>query len=128
MEQCRYCSMPIDRQAAAVAAETQSKVNQACSDASFARTAAVAIFIFLGLTFVPFISFFSSWAFVVTFLAVAVMLIRWQIKFGRLHSGDPDYQRAKRVKNVTLLLWILAIPAFVVRELLGVILSAILSQ
>lgn len=128
MERCRYCSAPVDRQAAAVAAETQSKVNQACSDASFVRTAAVAIFIFLVLSFLPFISFFTYWAALFTFLAVAVMLIRWQIKFGRLQSGDPDYNSARRVKNVTILLWVLAIPAFVVRELFGVILSAILSR
>ena len=128
MEHCRYCSAPIDREAAIVAAENQSKVNQAYSDASFVRTAAVAIFIFLGLSFLPFISFIAYLASIFTFLAVAVMLIRWQIKFGRLQSGDPDYLRAKRAKNITLLLWVAAIPAFLVRELFGVIISLILSR
>lgn len=40
MERCRYCSAPIDGRAAAEAAEVQSRVNRACSDASYLRTAA----------------------------------------------------------------------------------------
>lgn len=48
-EKCRFCSAPIDRQAAAVAGELQSKVNQACSDASFLWLAALVGFIALSL-------------------------------------------------------------------------------
>lgn len=53
VEKCPYCSNPVDRQAAAVAAETQSKVNQACSDASYLRSAAFVMWVFLGLSFIP---------------------------------------------------------------------------
>jgi len=123
MERCRYCSAPVDRQAAATAAEIQNRVNNACSDASFLRTAAAAMFGLLGLSFLPFISFVTYLGFIFTFLAVIVMFIRWQIRFGTLQTDDLDYQRAKRVKNVALLLWLLAIPLFLVREVLGVIIS-----
>ena len=37
MEKCPYCSTAVDRQAAAAAAESQNKVNQAVSDASYLR-------------------------------------------------------------------------------------------
>ena len=128
MERCRYCSAPVDRQAAALAAENQSKVNQACSDASFLRTAAAVMFALLGLSLLPFVALIAYLGFILTFLAVVVMLIRWQMKFGRLQTRDPDYLRAKRLKNVTLLLWVLAVPAFLVREVVGVIIAGLISQ
>lgn len=130
MQQCRYCSATIDPQAASVAAELQSKVGQACSDASYLRTAAGAMWVFLGISLIP-IPFLSIafWGFVVTFLAVMVMLIRWQIRFGGLPTGDPDYGRAKRAKNVALLFWLLALPVglLILTPFAGMI-SAMLSE
>jgi NADH:ubiquinone oxidoreductase subunit 6 (subunit J) len=123
MERCRYCSAPVDQQSAATAAEIQSKVNMACSDASFLRTAAATVFVLLGLSLLPFISLITYLGSIFIFLAVLVMVIRWQIKFGSLQTGDPDYQRAKRLKNISLLLWFLAIPVFLVREIVGAVIS-----
>jgi hypothetical protein len=128
MERCPYCSTPVDREAAAAAAEVQSRVNRACSDASFMRTAAAAMFILLGLSLLPFISLITYLGSIITFLVVLVMIIRWQIKFGSLQTGDPDYKRAKRLKNISLLLWLLAIPVFMVREILGAIISRVMFQ
>ena len=128
MKECRYCSAPVDRQAAALAADIQSKVNRACSDASFLRTAAATMFILLGLSLLPFISFVAYIGSIFIFLAVVIMLVRWQMKFGRLQTGDPDYQRAKHLKNISLLLWLLAIPVFVVREIVGAVISRMMSQ
>jgi hypothetical protein len=118
MEKCRYCSAPVDRQAAAAAAEIQSKVNQACSDASYLKTAAFVMWAFLGLSFIPLIPL-VGWGFIFTFVAVLVMIIRWQVKFGNLRTRDADYPRAKRSKNLALILWLAALfVGFVVRPLL----------
>ena len=113
MEKCRFCSVPIDKDAAVVAAELQSKVNQACSDASYLKTAAVAMFIFLGLSLVPFLPL-VFWGFVLTFFIVLVMLVRWQIKFSGLQTNDPDYRQAKRSRNLALLLWLAAVVVWAV--------------
>jgi hypothetical protein len=110
MEKCPHCSAQIDRQAAAAAAEAQGRVNQACSDASYLRTAAVGMWVFLGLSFIPFIPL-VSWGFLVTFVVVLVMFIRWQVKFGGLKTNDPDYVQAKRAKNLALVLWLAAFVA-----------------
>jgi hypothetical protein len=118
MEKCPHCSAPVDRQAAAAAGELQSKVNQACSDASYVRTAAFVVWVFLGLSFIPIIPL-VGWGFLFTFVAVLVMIIRWQVKFGGIQTKDPDYPRAKRSKNLALILWLAAlIVGFVVRPLL----------
>jgi hypothetical protein len=117
MEKCPYCSTPVDRQAAVAAAEIQSKVNQACSDASYLRTAAVVMWVFLGLSFIPFIPL-VGWGFLFTFVTVLVMIIRWQIKFGGIRTNDPDFPRAKRNRNLALVLWLTAFVGFVGRQLL----------
>jgi hypothetical protein len=113
MKECPYCSVPIDVGIAALLAERQEKTNQACSDASYLRNAAVAMYVFLvvGLLFT-----FAYLGFLGAFTVVALLLIRWQLRFGNLLSADPDYQRAQRSKNIALLLLIIASP-------LGLILS-----
>jgi hypothetical protein len=123
MQTCRHCSAPVDPQAAAAAADVQTRVNAACSDASFLRTAAAGMFVFLGLSLVPFISFVTYLGFIILFVAVMVMIIRWQLKFGKLQTADVDYKRAKRMRNVALLLWLLAIPLFLMRQVLSYLIS-----
>jgi Ca2+/Na+ antiporter len=117
MEKCPYCSTPVDRQAATAAAESQGRANQAYSDASYLRTAAFVLWVFLGLSFIPFIPL-VGWAFLFTFVVVLVLLIRWQVKFGSLKTNDPDYPRAKRNRTLALILWLAAFVGFIVRQLL----------
>ena len=123
MQRCRFCSAPVDPQAASAAAEIQSRVNRACSDASFLRTAAAAMFVLLALSLVPFISLITYLGFIITFFVVLVLIIRWQIRFGRLETSDVDYQRAKRLRNLSLILWLIAIPLFIVRDILVAIIA-----
>lgn len=95
MTQCRYCSVPVDPAVAALIADRQEKANQAYSDASYLRTAAVAMVVFLGLNLIPFLPF-VFWGFLGTFIAVIVLLIRWQIRYATLVTDDPDYKSARR--------------------------------
>jgi hypothetical protein len=126
VEKCPYCSTPVDRQVAIAAAENQSKVNQACSDASYLRTAAFVMWVFLGLSFIPVIPL-VGWASLLTFIAVLVMLVRWQVKFGGIKTSDPDYPRAKRNRNLALVLWIAAFFGLIVRQLLIEVLGVLMS-
>ena len=113
MQHCPFCKVAIDPQTAIAAAELQDKANQSYSDANYARTAAIAMWVFLGLSFIPFLPL-VGWGFVATFIVVMVMLIRWQVKFGGLKTADPDYIKAKRSRNIALILWLVAIPGFIV--------------
>ena len=118
MKKCPFCSTEVDPQAAAAAAEIQSKVNQAYSDANYLRIAAGAMWAFLGLSFIPLIPL-VGWGFLILFVGILVMVIRWQVKFRGLQTKDPDYPKAKRAKNLALILWVAAIPVgFVIRPLL----------
>lgn len=128
MTSCRYCSVPIDPATARSAAELQEKVNQACNDASYMKIAAMTMFLFVGLSLIPFIAIIY-WGFLLTFLAVIVMFIRWHIKFGGLNTSDPDYRNAKRAKNLALVLWLVAIPVgFVLRPIIAAIIYGMLMQ
>lgn len=117
MTECRYCSVPIDPGVAQMVADRQEKVNQACSDASYLRTAAIAMYVFLGLSFVPILPL-VDWGFVILFVVVIVLLIRWQVNFSGLVTSDADYKKARRSWVISLVLLIVALPlGFIVRPL-----------
>lgn len=93
--QCRFCNAPIDPGIAEAAAKMMAKVNQACSDASFLRTMAVSILVFLGLMFVPFLTWLDLVGYAFLMAAVPFMTIRWWIKFHTVRAEDRDFKRAK---------------------------------
>lgn len=121
MTTCRFCSVAIDPGIAAHVAEQQAKANQAYSDASFLRTAAVAMFTFLGLSLIPFLPF-VYWGFLITFVITIVLLVKWQLRFGSLNTSDLDYQKAKKSRTVSLILLIVAVPlGFIIRPLMDLL-------
>lgn len=120
MTQCRFCSVAIDPAIAALVGERQEKANQACSDASYLKTAAIAMLLFLAVGSIVGLVF---WGFVVTFWVVVVLLIRWQVRFGSLLTDDPDFQQAKRSRTIALVLLIVAIPLGLIVPFLGAITS-----
>ena len=119
MTQCRYCSVPVDPSVAQLIADRQEKANQAYSDASFLRTAAIAMYVFLGVSL---IIGFAFWGFLVTFVVVIVLLIRWQIRYATLVTDDPDFKSARRSWWISLAL-LLGVPViFIVRIVIEVLL------
>ena len=128
MQQCSFCSVLLDPGVATLLAEREERMTRACSDASYLKTAAIAMFVFLGVSLIPFVPL-VYYGFVITFVVVAVLLIRWQLKFSNVLSSDADYERAKRSKNLALILWIAAIPlGFIVRPLIDLILAQLFSS
>ena len=121
MTQCRFCSVPVDPGVAELIADRQEKANQAYSDASYLRTGAIAMFVFFGLSLLPFVPF-VSWAFLGTFIAVIVLLIRWQIRYATLVTDDPDYKSARRSWWISLALLLGVIVIFVIRIVIEVLL------
>lgn len=125
MRECRFCHAPIDPQAAQAAGELQAKVNDACSEASYTATAAYVMFAFLVLDLIPFIPL--VWlAYLLTFFAVIFLIVRWQVKFGGLQTRDPDYKRALFSRNVALVLWLVAMPVWIVGHIFGAVIMAVL--
>ena len=124
--ECRFCHAPIDPQAARAAGELQARVNQACSDASYTASAAYVMLAFLVLDILP-IPFIPFWlAYLLTFFAVIAMVVRWQAKFGGLQTRDPDYKRALFSRNVALVLWLVAMPVWIVGRVFGAVAWAVL--
>jgi len=117
MTQCRFCSTPIDPGIAQQIANTQEKANQAVSDASYLRTAVIAMWVFLGLTFVPFLPVVSL-GFTIVSITAIVLAIRWQVKFNGLQTNDVDYHAARKSWLTSLILLLVAVPvAFIIRPL-----------
>jgi hypothetical protein len=124
MADCPFCKVPLDPAIVALIAERQEKANRAYSDANFLRTAAGAMFVFMAVGLIPLLGFIY-YGFIFTFVVVLILLIRWQVKFGGLLTDDADYLKAKRLRNIALILWLVAIP---LGFLLGPFLSLILSR
>lgn len=109
MTSCRYCSVPIDAQAASAAIEVQDKINRACNDASLVRNLAGVMWVCFFVRFIPLIGFVAGIGMVVLFFAVPIRLVMWLVRFGGIHTSDVDYQRAKRNILVAFVLWLLII-------------------
>jgi uncharacterized iron-regulated membrane protein len=107
MKNCRYCQVAIDPGIADIIASRQAQVNQAYSDASHLRSAAIAMSVLLVIGMAFGIVF---WGFVINFFVVIVLLIRWQMRFNNIITDDPDYPKAKRNRTVAFILLIIAIP------------------
>jgi hypothetical protein len=130
---CKYCNASVDPQAAAVAADLQQEVNQACNDARMARRVAGIMWIAFAMPFlfaamgglafigtmvggmpllwiVTALLFVLSWmgvlAFIGMMVAVPPMLIRWQSRFGHIKTNDVDFKTARHNRNIALLLWL----------------------
>jgi hypothetical protein len=106
-EKCRFCSSPVDHQAAVQGAELQGRVNTACNQAKLLRNSAAVMWTFFLLGLIPFLPL--GWGFTVLFFVIPVWLIYWQLKFGRLQTADPDYKRAKRDRLIALIIWLPAL-------------------
>lgn len=122
MKECRYCSVAIDPGVAQLIADKQENANQACSDASYLRTAVIAMYVFMVLSLVPLIPLVSP-AFVILFVVVVILLIRWQVKFGGLQISDPDYETARGSWKTSFIALIVALPlGFGVRPIVQAVL------
>jgi hypothetical protein len=100
---CRFCSAPVDRQAAEAGADNQKKVNNAVNLAKWIRNAAGAMWGFVGLGLI--FGALSLAAIACIFL-IPLSLIYWQISFGGLKTADSDYAKTKRDRLIALLLWL----------------------
>jgi hypothetical protein len=93
--QCRFCSARIDPTVAEAATRQMDRVNQACSDASFLRTMAIAFLAFIGLMFFPFFGLLGIVGYWFLMFAVPCMTIRWWIRFHAVKADDRDFKRAR---------------------------------
>jgi hypothetical protein len=122
MTQCRFCSVPVDPSVAQLIADRQEKANHAYSDASYLRTAAIAMYAFLGLSFVPFLPL-VYWGFFIIFIVVIVLLVRWQIRYSGLITDDADFKSARRSWWISLAMLIAVPVVFIIRVGIGVLLA-----
>lgn len=109
MQQCPFCSAPVDPQVAQAAVAQQARINEACNDASLVRNLAGAMWLCFFLRFVPLLGCFAGLALLILFFIVAIRLTIWQAKYGSIQTADVDYRQAKRNALIALVLWILMI-------------------
>lgn len=100
---CRFCSLPVDRQAAEAAADVQKQVNDAVNLAKWTRNIAGAMWGLVGLGLIFGIASLAATACI---FLIPASLIYWQIRYARLQTADVDYKKTGRDRLIALLLWL----------------------
>ena len=118
LDNCRYCSAPIDARLADAAIHLQENVNSACNSASLIRNMAGVMWIFFFIGFIPFIKIAGAIGMLVLFILVPITLIHWRVKYGRTQTSDRDYKQAKRNWSIALALWASIILVHLAMEIL----------
>jgi hypothetical protein len=109
MQQCSFCSAPIDHAAAEQSAAATSRISSACSDASYLKIMAWSLLTFFVLFLFPFLGLAGIVGFWFLRIAIPVMCIRWWIKYGSVKTDDPDFSRARRAAIVVSIVGVLAL-------------------
>lgn len=105
MSNCSYCGVEVNLETATAAADVQSKVAKACSDASFLKVAARALAVFFLASMIPIVGGIAGWGFVILLIAVPIMLIGWWLQHKGLQTADADYEAAKRDTVISAVIW-----------------------
>jgi hypothetical protein len=98
---CRFCGVKVDHASAQKAAELLAKINQACSDASYMKTAALTVPVFFLRRFIPFASMLVGVGFIGLMIIIPGWAIRWWTKFGGIASSDSDFVKARTTVKVS---------------------------
>jgi hypothetical protein len=116
---CRFCRGYIDTLTTQVSAELQERVNAAYNDGLTVRnTAGVCLILAVIQLVKPLLGLFTEIALLCVFVAVPVMLVKWQLRFGQLQTDDPDYPQAKKNRRVALFIWLCVPIVYLLPELL----------
>jgi hypothetical protein len=99
-QSCRFCGQPVDHEAAVKAAQLLSKINQACSDASYMKSSALTLPVFFVLRFVPFVSMVGMVGFIGLSIGIPIWALRWLLKFGAITTDDADFLRARKTVKI----------------------------
>jgi len=94
-ETCRFCGAKVDHDAALKAAALLSRVNQACSDASYMKSTALVLPVFFVLRFIPFLSGLGSLGFWALLIVIPAWALRWWLKYRKIETDDADFSRAR---------------------------------
>lgn len=105
MANCPYCGVAINAETARTAAEVQSKVGAACSNASYLKIMARAMIVFYLIGWIPFVGGVGSLGFLAMVILIPILLIRWWVKYGKLQTGDTDYEKARRDTVIAAVIW-----------------------
>jgi predicted RNA-binding Zn-ribbon protein involved in translation (DUF1610 family) len=92
---CPYCGVTIDRETAEREVARMEKINRACSDAVFLRTAILLWPVSWLLMLVPIIGWVGLGGSILLFFVLVFLIIRWWVRNYNLRSTEADFKRAR---------------------------------
>ena len=128
MNNCAFCQVAINHDAAMMAADHQTKIASACNNASFLKVMARAMVAFYLVSWIPIVGGAASVAFFAMAVIVPTVLAVWWIRYSGLQTGDPDFEDAKRNTIIALAIWSAMIVIWVVLQIVWVVAELVLGS
>lgn len=95
-EKCRFCGAPVNPDYARHAAEVLTRINQACSDASYMRSTALSLPVFFVLRFLPILSMLGTIGWTALLIGIPIWAAIWWIRYNAIETADQDFVRARK--------------------------------
>ncbi|MGZ5437005.1 MAG: hypothetical protein ACXWID_04930 [Pyrinomonadaceae bacterium] len=141
-QRCRFCSAPVNRQAAETASEVQQKVNAAYDDANQLKWIALSVLGFYAVTYVSLIVNTPERlrAFLLTptgdalsvlapaglcalaIIVVILRIVRWRSKYSGFQTDNPDMNEAKAAARGAFIAWCLLCVTWIAIGLIPILL------
>lgn len=99
-DKCRFCGIKIDPVAAREASLLMAAIDEACSSASYMRSLALSLPVFIVLRFIPGISRIGGMGSGILLLILPFWSLIWWWNYSKIVSADPDFLRARRTVKI----------------------------
>lgn len=96
----RDCGVAADNPLVQQRAMILWKVKRACSDATYMRSCAMALPVFIILRFVPFFMWTGGVGFTALCIVIPAWAMIWWSRFSDLESEEPDYVKSRKSVRV----------------------------
>jgi hypothetical protein len=105
VQECQYCGASISAGAAQTAAKEQARINQVCSESSYAKILAEAYAVSFLLQLAPIIGTPAAWGNRLLIFLTPIIIARTWRKASGIKVEDKDLVRAKRSLKNALAIW-----------------------
>ena len=105
MTECVFCGVKLDSEAALAAADFQKTFESACVEARTLKIMALVLVGFYVAIWMPVIGENASLFFLVLFVLIPIMLVRWWMVYHRIESQAEIYRKAQRDMMIAMIVW-----------------------
>ncbi len=105
MTECAFCGVTLDSKASLATADFQKTLDNACTEARTLKIMALVLVVGYLAVWLPVISNNAIVFFLILFILIPIMLVRWWMVYSRIESKDEPYRKAQRDLIIAMVVW-----------------------